>query len=638
MIVPGPRVEPVERAGEEVPARGAGRDRRRSASRAGSRRARSSSTRSSCTATWPTWATCAAWPSTRPPPRTSSSSPTSRPTTGVTPDLVRLSVGIESIDDILADLDAGLPRRQVADAGDRGVRPGHGRLAAGGRSRPPAVRHLRRRPEARGRWSPRVGRRSPTRRGARSRPTRRTRCSCCTRSTATATPPGPPDRATATSAGGTASSDPGCPIDTDRFFVVCPNVLGGCQGTTGPSSDAPDGRPYGSRFPRHHDPRPGRARGRARRRARHRPLVRGRRRLDGRHARARVGRRSPRACRARGRRSPSARRRPRRRSRCATCRCAPSAPTRSGAAATTTTPSPATARTKAWPSRAASATSATAPSSSSRRGSGATTKPVRNRSSAAATRWSRTSTTRATSSSAASTPTPTSCSREAMNHHDVGRDRGGIAAALATITADVTHRGHVVGLALPGAPAAGARRADPDVVDGRDRADHLRPRRLPRRVRRRRRHPPPRPRLTPRTSRSSTVACAASNVEMFAREGVRATASRAWWRSATRSSVVSMPTERRTSVGSTASGESTADAWVMRAGCSMSDSTPPSDSASVNSRVRATSSSAVSSPPNARKLTMPPKSRIWRRAMAWPGWSASPGRARSTPRGAPGAA
>jgi homoserine O-acetyltransferase/O-succinyltransferase len=43
---------------------------------------------------------------------------------------------------------------------------------------------------------------------------------------------------------------PGAPIDTDRFFVVCPNVLGGCQGTTGPSSPAPDGLPYGSRFPR----------------------------------------------------------------------------------------------------------------------------------------------------------------------------------------------------------------------------------------------------------------------------------------------------------------------------------------------------------------------------------------------------
>jgi homoserine O-acetyltransferase len=38
-------------------------------------------------------------------------------------------------------------------------------------------------------------------------------------------------------------------LDTERFFVVTPNVLGGCQGTTGPSSPAPDGRPWGSRFP-----------------------------------------------------------------------------------------------------------------------------------------------------------------------------------------------------------------------------------------------------------------------------------------------------------------------------------------------------------------------------------------------------
>jgi homoserine O-acetyltransferase len=39
-------------------------------------------------------------------------------------------------------------------------------------------------------------------------------------------------------------------IDTNRFFVVCPNVLGGCQGTTGPSSTMPDSEePYGSRFP-----------------------------------------------------------------------------------------------------------------------------------------------------------------------------------------------------------------------------------------------------------------------------------------------------------------------------------------------------------------------------------------------------
>jgi len=42
---------------------------------------------------------------------------------------------------------------------------------------------------------------------------------------------------------------PGAPIDTDRCFVVCPNVLGGCQGTTGPASPAPNGTPFGSRFP-----------------------------------------------------------------------------------------------------------------------------------------------------------------------------------------------------------------------------------------------------------------------------------------------------------------------------------------------------------------------------------------------------
>ena len=42
---------------------------------------------------------------------------------------------------------------------------------------------------------------------------------------------------------------PGRAIDTDRYFVVAPNVLGGCQGSTGPSSPAPDGTPWGSRFP-----------------------------------------------------------------------------------------------------------------------------------------------------------------------------------------------------------------------------------------------------------------------------------------------------------------------------------------------------------------------------------------------------
>jgi len=42
---------------------------------------------------------------------------------------------------------------------------------------------------------------------------------------------------------------PGRAIDTDRWFVVAPNMLGGCQGTTGPSSLAPDGVEWGSRFP-----------------------------------------------------------------------------------------------------------------------------------------------------------------------------------------------------------------------------------------------------------------------------------------------------------------------------------------------------------------------------------------------------
>lgn len=43
---------------------------------------------------------------------------------------------------------------------------------------------------------------------------------------------------------------PGMSIDTNRWYVVCANVLGGCQGSTGPSSPHPqDGKAYGSRFP-----------------------------------------------------------------------------------------------------------------------------------------------------------------------------------------------------------------------------------------------------------------------------------------------------------------------------------------------------------------------------------------------------
>lgn len=42
---------------------------------------------------------------------------------------------------------------------------------------------------------------------------------------------------------------PGKPVDTDTTCIIGINVLGGCTGSTGPSSPAPDGRPYGSRFP-----------------------------------------------------------------------------------------------------------------------------------------------------------------------------------------------------------------------------------------------------------------------------------------------------------------------------------------------------------------------------------------------------
>ena len=42
---------------------------------------------------------------------------------------------------------------------------------------------------------------------------------------------------------------PGKPIDTNRFHVICANVIGSCMGSSGPASEASDGKPYAMRFP-----------------------------------------------------------------------------------------------------------------------------------------------------------------------------------------------------------------------------------------------------------------------------------------------------------------------------------------------------------------------------------------------------
>ncbi|WP_018682261.1 homoserine O-acetyltransferase MetX [Actinokineospora enzanensis] len=61
---------------------------------------------------------------------------------------------------------------------------------------------------------------------------------------------GPPEPGHPTTGWWDGVIGPGRAVDTSRYFVICPNVLGGCQGTTGPSTIAPDGRAWGSRFPK----------------------------------------------------------------------------------------------------------------------------------------------------------------------------------------------------------------------------------------------------------------------------------------------------------------------------------------------------------------------------------------------------
>ena len=71
----------------------------------------------------------------------------------------------------------------------------------------------------------------------------------------------------------------------------------------------------------------------------------------------------------------------------------------------------------------------------------------------------------------------------------------------------------------------------------------------------------------------------------------------------------SIPTDSRTRLSGTSSGEPAAEAWVIAPGCSMRLSTAPSDSASVKISVEAATRIAASLPAASVKETMPPKSR-----------------------------
>jgi homoserine O-acetyltransferase len=60
---------------------------------------------------------------------------------------------------------------------------------------------------------------------------------------------GPPGPGHPTGGWWSENVGPGRPIDTDEWFVVAPNMLGGCQGSTGPASHSPLGREWGTGFP-----------------------------------------------------------------------------------------------------------------------------------------------------------------------------------------------------------------------------------------------------------------------------------------------------------------------------------------------------------------------------------------------------
>ena len=99
---------------------------------------------------------------------------------------------------------------------------------------------------------------------------------------------------------------PGGVLDTERYFLICANVLGGCMGTTGPKDINPaTGEPWALVLPGDHDPRHGAGAEAADRPSRHRAAVLRDRRLDGRDAGVAMGLELPRARCSRRCRSPA---------------------------------------------------------------------------------------------------------------------------------------------------------------------------------------------------------------------------------------------------------------------------------------------------------------------------------------------
>ena len=131
---------------------------------------------------------------------------------------------------------------------------------------------------------------------------------------------------------------PGAPIDTNRWCAVATNVLGGCRGSTGPSSLRPRRKALGLKVSAGIGARPGRGGRRRAGRAGHHRGCRRRRRLDGRREGAGMDRRPPgqgqgrRCCWRSAHAPPPTRSAPR------ALRSRPSSPTRTGRTVTTTAP------------------------------------------------------------------------------------------------------------------------------------------------------------------------------------------------------------------------------------------------------------------------------------------------------------